>query len=180
LARACAAARPATKSEPDDPARLTDSVTFTGGGVAVRRRPKGRDMARALATADAYLAAQRRDSGALERLAGYILRHGGPLARADAAIETAIEDEGENLTRLLLRAEILVAQKRGEEAGGVMAKLEAWPDKRPAHLHRMARLYAGFGQHAAALAQAEAAAAGEPGNVAFRKTVEAMRGRLAK
>ncbi len=178
LARACAVARPAGKAHAADMSRLADSVTFAGGGLMIRRRNDTRDLTRALSTADAYLAAQRRDSGALERLAAYIVRHNGPLARAEAAIEAALEEDGETLPRLLLRAEIMVAQKRGEESEAAVARAAAAADKKPAQLHRLARLYATLGNGAAALECAEAAVAGEPGNAAFQRTLGAVRGRM--
>ncbi len=180
LARACVAARPANKAQPEDPARLVDAVMFLGGGVAVRRRSEGRELGRALSTADGYLAAQRRDSGALERLAAYIMHHGGSLARAEAAVDAALEGEGATLARLLLRAEILVAQKRGEEAETAVAQVAAWPDKLPADRHQLARLHAAIGQHPEALAEAQAAARAEPANAIFAKTLEKMQARAGR
>lgn len=180
LGRACVAARPAMKAQPDDPTRLADAVMFLGGGLVVRRRAEGRDLARALSTADGYLAAQRRDPGALERLASYIVYHGGSLARAEAAIDSALEGEGPTLARLLLRAEILVAQKRGEEAEQAVAQVAAWPEKRPADRHVLSRLYAAVGRHAEALAEAEAAVQAEPGNPNFAKTLEKLQARAGR
>jgi len=153
---------------------------FLGGGVAVRRRLEGRDMARGLSTADGYLAAQRRDPGAMERLASYIVHHGGSLARAEAALDAALEGEGPNLARLLLRAEILVAQKRGEEAESAVAQVAVWPDKRPTDRHQLARLHASLGQHAEALAEAEAAVKVAPANATFRKTLEKIQARVGR
>jgi hypothetical protein len=177
LARACIAARPAMKAQPDDPTRLADAVIFVGGGLVVRRRVEGRELARALSTADGYLAAQRRDSGALERLASYIVHHGGSLARAEAAVDAALEGEGPTLARLLLRAEILVTQKRGEEAELAVAQVAAWPDKRAADRHVLARLQAAVGRHAEALAEAQAAVHAEPANAIFAKTLEKLQAR---
>ena len=177
LARACIAARPAMKAQPDDPTRLADAVLFVGGGLVVRRRPERRELGRALATADGYLAAQRRDSGALERLASYIMHHGGSLARAEAAVDAALEGEGPTLARLLLRAEILVAQKRGEEAELAVAQVAAWPEKRPTDRHALARLHASVGRHPEALVEAQAAAQAEPGNANFAKTLERLQAR---
>jgi hypothetical protein len=180
LARACIAARPAIKAQPDDPTRLADAVIFVGGGLVVRRRLEGRELGRALSTADGYLAAQRRDSGALERLASYIVHHGGSLARAEAAVDAALEGEGPTLARLLLRAEILVAQKRGEEAELAVAQVAAWPEKSPADRHVLARLQASVGRHAEALAEAQAAAHAEPANAIFAKTLEKLQARAGR
>lgn len=180
LARACIAARPAMKAVPDDPTRLADAVMFLGGGMVVRRRLEGRELGRALSTADGYLAAQRRDPGALERLASYIMHHGGSLARAEAAVDAALEGEGPTLARLLLRAEILVAQKRGEEAVLAVAQVAAWPEKRPSDRHVLSRLQASVGHHAEALAEAQAAAQAEPGNALFAKTLEKLQARVGR
>ena len=180
LARACIAARPVTKAQPDDPTRLADAVIFVGGGLVVRRRLEGRELGRALSTADGYLAAQRRDPGALERLASYIVYHGGSLARAEAAVDAALEGEGPTLARLLLRAEILVAQKRGEEAELAVAQVAAWPEKRPAERHALARLHASVGHPADALAEAQAAVQAEPANATFARTLEKLQARAGR
>lgn len=156
--------------------RDVDEVHFLGGAVAVRRRAETRDLARALATADAYLTAQRRDSGALERLAGYVLRHGGPLSRADAAIDAAIESEGLDLARLLMKTEILIAQGRGEAVSEALAKAAVWPDAPAPYKYRLARLQVMAGDKDGALASVEAAVTLDPGNQAFRK----MRDNLLK
>jgi hypothetical protein len=139
--------------------RDVDEVHFLGGAVAVRRRAETRDLARALATADAYLTAQRRDSGALERLAGYVLRHGGL-----------------DLARLLMKTEILIAQGRGEAVSEALAKAAAWPDAPAPYKYRLARLQVMAGDKDGALASVEAAVTLDPGNQAFRK----MRDNLLK
>ncbi|MEJ0047193.1 MAG: hypothetical protein WDN04_14570 [Rhodospirillales bacterium] len=98
----------------------------------MRRRSEGRELGRALSTADGYLAAQRRDSGALERLAAYIMHHGGSLARAEAAVDAALEGEGATLARLLLRAGNPGGAETRRGAETAVAQVAAWPDKLPA------------------------------------------------
>ncbi len=174
LAQAGTARRPGGK--PQGQIRDADEISFLGSAVAIRKRAEKRDLSRALATADAYLTAQRRDAGALERLAAYVLRHGGALSRAEAAIDTAIEGEGLDLPKLLMKAEIMIAQARPKEVAEALARAAAWPDATAPLKHRLARLQAAAGDRAGARASAEEAVRLDPANAAFRKMLDNLAG----
>ena len=96
--------------------------------------------------------------------------------RKDRLEETARDIESSHS----VRAEILVAQKRGEEAELAVAQVAAWPEKRPADRHVLARLQASVGRHAEALAEAQAAVHAEPGNAIFAKTLEKVQARAGR
>jgi hypothetical protein len=174
LAQAASMRRPGSRAA--GPARDVDAVCFLGGAVAVRRRAEKRDLGRALATADAYLTAQRRDSGAQERLAAYILRHGGSASRADAAVDAAIESEGLDLSRLLMKIEIMIAQGRTKDVADLLAQAAGWPDTPAPLKHRLARLQMAAGDRAGARDSAAAAVRLDPANGAFRKMLESLGG----
>jgi hypothetical protein len=163
-------------AKPTEAAQMVDTVNFIGSAVIIRKRHAERDLSRALSTADAYVAAHRRDPGALERLAIYIMRHRGPLARADAAIQAAIDSEGPNMPRLLLRAEILQAQGRAEELAPVLAEASATATANAAQRHRLARIQITAGDTAGALANATTAVKLDAGNATYKKTLEQLQG----
>lgn len=170
------AQRPPTRAARQDTGALhllAETIAFVPGAVLLHRHAGEPDLSRALATADGYLAAHRRDAGALERLALYILRHRGPATRAEEAANAAILAEGPTLARLLLLADIQTLLQQLDDLRGTLGKAQQMTGS-PADHARLARLLAAQGERQAALAQALTAAALAPRNPAFAKLVESL------
>jgi len=161
-------------------ARMIDSISFIQSAVVIRKREESRDLARALSTADAYLAARKRDADALDRLAQYVLRHGGPMARAEELLDQATELSGPGLTRLTLRAEVYLAQNRGKEAVEALLAAAACPEElRPVQHFRLAKQLADHELLPAALVQARVASRLAPRNPAFKQFIATLESRIA-
>lgn len=114
---------------PQDLSDLVDTVVFFGGTVAIRKKDPARDIPRALATAQSYLAGNKTYSGnkklaalAHENLATYIVHHHGELDLADREVQKAMDVDGVSMARLVIRAEILQAQGKTEDAWKVISE----------------------------------------------------------
>lgn len=106
----------------------TDTMTFIGGAVVVRKR-KPRDVAPALAFVDQYLQSADKTPTQLLRLVEYILRHGGPLEHAERVVRDAASLGGPSPQTYGWRVEILCRQGRVPEAADVAAEAtRLWPD----------------------------------------------------
>jgi tetratricopeptide (TPR) repeat protein len=170
----------ALKSSHSAPAELTallDSATFFANAVALRRKHVSRDVSAALATADAYLPLRRRGAQAHENLAVYIMRNQGPIERAEAEVGKAIDAEGVTMSRLALRAEILLARHKIDEARATIAEAVTLTTTAPRVLLRLAKLQDGLGDLDGAIRSAEAAIALAP-HVGFAR--RALKQFLAK
>lgn len=93
-----------------------DRVTFLGAAVAIGKKPVKRDMAKALHFADTYLANHPGEAGALQRYAGYLVHHGGPIERAAAAARQAVELSGQQPECVRSYCSVLLAQGQIKEA----------------------------------------------------------------
>ena len=174
LATECMARRPENRF-----VRLIDSITFISSGVVIKKRDDQRDLGRALNTADAYLSARKRDANALDRMAQYVLRHRGPPARAEELLDQATELMGPGLVRLILRAEVYLAQGRTPEAVEALLAATACPEEGQAVQHfRLARHLVDQGQAEAALGQARIAVKLAPRNGGFKQLVTTLETQL--
>jgi tetratricopeptide (TPR) repeat protein len=153
---------------PMECAALVDSTMFFANAVALRRKHASRDVAAALATADDYLPQRRRGAQAHENLAVYIMRNQGPIERAEAEVGKAIEAEGVTMSRLVLRAEILLARDKIDEARRTVGEAVTLSTTAPRVLLRLAKLQDGLGDLDGAIRSAEAAIALAP-HVGFAK-----------
>ena len=158
---------------------MVDAVYFMGSGIVLRKKSKTRSITRAMAAADEYLAQRKTDAAAHERLADYILRHGGPPAKAMEALEVAIRQEGLDFNRLLLRGEIEAAMMRREVAIQTWRQAAALPDLTGADRYRLAWLFEDLDVIDAALAQALEAVRLQPRNPRCATLVAQLRGRGA-
>jgi hypothetical protein len=86
--------------------RDIDSVEFLRSALAIRKSDTSRDLASALAFADEYLRDHEPNADVHERLAQFIVKHGGPLGRAEAELKLALAIGGETAQRLRIYSEI--------------------------------------------------------------------------
>jgi tetratricopeptide (TPR) repeat protein len=147
---------------PMEVAKLVDSTMFFANAVAMRKKHTARDVPRALAMADAYLPGRRLGAQAHENLATYILRFDGPMERAEQEVQKAIDKDGISMSRLALRAELLLAQKNRKAAKQEIAEAAAQPPTTLRVLLQLAKLQEKTGDIEGAIKSAEAAIAMEP------------------
>jgi hypothetical protein len=147
---------------PMEVAKLVDETIFFANAMAMRKKDPARDVARALATAEDYLPGRKLGAQAHENLAGYILHHEGPLERAEQELQIAIDKGGLTMSRLVLRAELLMAQKNRKEAKKVIEEAAAQPPGSMRVLMQLAKLQEKTGDIPGAIKSAEAASAAEP------------------
>jgi hypothetical protein len=147
---------------PQEVAALVDSTIFFANAVAMRKKDPQRDVKRALAMADSYLPTRKLGAQAHENLAAYILRYEGPIERAAEEVQKAIDAEGVSMSRLALRAEILLAQKNRKEAKKVVAEAAMLPATTMRVALQLAKLQEKTGDIDGAIKSAEAAIALEP------------------
>ena len=114
-----------TAGPPREIVETVDSVTAIGGAVFIRKADPQRDVASALASVEDFAKAHPLDAGAQARLAQYILEHGGPVARARAAIDTAFELGEAVPERLRIKALVLMAEGDREAAAATLAEADA-------------------------------------------------------
>ena len=95
-----------------------DSVTFVGSAVAIRKRTP-RNTSAALAFAERQLQRSKAPADYHVRIAEYILRHSGPVERAERAVQEAIRISGRDANVLSRLVDVLDRQGRFEEAADV-------------------------------------------------------------
>jgi hypothetical protein len=110
IARRCFARDqvPHVQNVPDALVHMIDRVAFIGQAVALHKRDPARNIARGVATADAYLAAHEAGPELHENYAEWLLRHDGPNSDAVTALRRAMLDGHTTIKRRLLRAETLL------------------------------------------------------------------------
>jgi len=135
IARRCFARDqvPHAQNVPDALVHMIDRVSFIGHAVALHKRNPERNIARGVATADAYLAAHEAGPDLHENYAEWLLRHDGPNERAVTALRHAMLDGHATIKRRLLRAETLL---RNGETAAARAILEETAKARPGN-HQM-------------------------------------------
>jgi hypothetical protein len=147
---------------PMEVAKLVDTASYFANAVAFRKKDPVRDVARALATADTYLSSRKLGAQAHENLALYILMFEGDLGRATAELEKAFAKDGPSMSRLVTKAEILLAQKNRKEAKKAVAEAAAQPPGTMRVMVQLAKLQEKTGDIDGAIRSAEAACAIEP------------------
>jgi len=175
LSKECMARQPGNRF-----VRQIDQIGFIGGAIIIHKRTEGRDLGHALNTADAYLAARKRDADALDRMAYYVLRHNGPLARAEQWVDEATELGGDTMPRLMLRGEMNLALGRMVEAVEAFLAAAAYPVEGTAQQHyRLSRFLAKYEQLEAALGQARVAHRLAPRNPGYKNHMDGLAEQLA-
>jgi hypothetical protein len=147
---------------PREIAKLVDRVSFIANAVVVHKKQPERDVARALTTADHYLTGRSLGAQSHENLANYVLRNNGPILRAEQEVQNAIDAEGPSMSRLVLRAEILLAQNNRKEAKKAVLEAAAQPPTTARVTVQLARLQQRTGDIDGAIRSAEAAIAMGP------------------
>ena len=153
------------KTSRDIPAALTqlvDETVFFANAVALRKRDPRRDVERALATADSHFGKHRATAQGLENLAKYVVQHHGPLDRALALVQSAVDTHGASMSRSVMRAEIALASNDLEDVRQAVAHAL---DQRPGGLGivlRLAKLQETLGDLEGAIRTVESAAAKSP------------------
>jgi hypothetical protein len=122
IARRCFARGqvPHVQNLPDALVQTIDRVAFIGHAVALHKRDPARNIARGVATADAYLAAQETNPDLHENYAEWLLRHDGPNDRAVIALRHAMLDGHTNVKRRLLLAETLLRDGQAAPARAIL------------------------------------------------------------
>ena len=95
--------------------RNVDSVSFFAGGVALRKT-KSRDTAAALEHAEQYMSQIAPTADHLHRFAQFLLRHNGPLERAEQAARDAAGMNPGDFHPMITLSDILNRQGRIEDA----------------------------------------------------------------
>jgi len=131
LARSCVARRHIDGAEavPKQLAGLVDSVSFINGAAIIRKRGPAAGLDSAIAAAEAYMSDAAPHVGALERIALYIVRHGGSAAQAEAACELAIEAGSRALPLWCLYADTLLRAGREREAAEALVTGLSMPEQ---------------------------------------------------
>jgi hypothetical protein len=99
-----------------------DTVAFIDSAVVIHKRHTGRDTDRALAVAQRHIAERGLGAQARQRLAAYLLRHGGDIAAAEAESRDSLRGDAPSIRRLVTLAEILLTQKRVAEAAETLTQ----------------------------------------------------------
>jgi trans-aconitate methyltransferase len=176
IARRCFARDmvPPAQNVPDALVHMVDRVTFIGHAVALHKRDPARDVARGVATADAYLAAHEAGADMHENFAEWVLRHDGPNDRAVAALRHAMADGHATVKRRLLRAETLLRTGETEPARVILDEVAgARPGNHQVLLY-LATLQMRLGDRQAARSTRDAAYAGPPMNRDMRHRFEQL------
>jgi hypothetical protein len=179
VARRCLATV-AMKSVRKIPAEISaevDSVTFVGHAVIIRKKHDRRDVARAQATADAYLGARKLPLSSRDQYAAYLLRHGGSPEAIDAILRQALQAGGPSMARLSMLAENALNQGRTEEADALLKQAAAHSSRNDLVLRDLSRLQEAVGDIAGALHSAGLAAAATP-NARNKRLVARLQARL--
>jgi Flp pilus assembly protein TadD len=124
LARSClakAVADPAADATSVYLTEQTDSVSFIHSAVAVQKKA-ARDVAKALRVAEEVLRRRPATAAQYGRLAQYILRHNGPLDRAEALARQAVEKSNHAPEAADVLCGILVKHNRLDDAARVLTE----------------------------------------------------------
>jgi len=154
-----------------------DSITLFKRAALVRKKHAARDVPKAVAIAEAYLGEQQRLAGARDRLAAYVVRHGGPPDLAENILQASIEADKPSALRLLLRAENLARVGKTAEAAAVLKQAAECPPGLHLVMLRMATLQSSLGDLEGALQIARQAARQRPKH--YAKRVAALEQQLA-
>ncbi len=163
---------PATAPAPGCLLAQIDSITMIRGAVLIRKRAETRDVARAVDTAHAFMRTHVPGPGTRERLAEYILHHGGPLDRAEGILDEALAAEGESANRLRLKAHILISRDRADEARALLRQASSLAGAQVSDLRRITWLQNSQGDLAGAIETATRACDLAPQDGSLRKMRE--------
>ena len=153
---------------------LVDSVQFIGRAVLIRKKHEERNVARALATADAYVQDRKLPVSAQENIVAYVLSHRGPNAVAEQRLRDIIAMHGPNMWRLVLMAELHLKNGADGEAEQLVEQAAALEPMGHGVLVRLARLQEKFSDLQGALKNAQAAAELRPKNGAYRQLIKRL------
>jgi hypothetical protein len=176
LARRCFARGhvPAVHDLPGFAAEMVDRVAFLGHAVAIHKRTPLRNVARGVATAEAYLAEHPPGPEMELHYAEWLLAHDGPNDRAAAAVDAAMAGGLAHPQVRLLQAETL---RRFGDAATAQAIADAVAEQNLANHHvllALAALQLRLGDAAAALRTRNAAYAITPMSKDLRRRFELL------
>jgi hypothetical protein len=139
-----------------------DEVTFIKHAAIIRKAHTTRDVARAITTAQSYIETHELPRAAHDRLAAYLVRHGGPAEMAENILKDSIDAEDASILRLLLRAENLVRGGDLAAAAEIVRQAANCPPGYHLQMARMAKLQETLGDFEGALKSAQTALAQRP------------------
>jgi hypothetical protein len=149
--------------------QMVDRISFIRCAVIVHKRDPMRDVARAMAAGDIYLADQGAQPEMQANYAEWICAHDGPNDRAEAAVAAALAGGPANARTRLLQAETLVRAGENESAGAILKEIAATRQKHQPLLLHLAALQLRLGDSAAARSTYEAAQAAGPMSFQIRR-----------
>jgi hypothetical protein len=126
-----------------------DCIEYFSGAIAVRKRAARGDLSASLAFADEYMRDRTPDASMRDRLVQFILKHSGPLERAEAELKQAIEIGGETPSRVRMYSDIRLQQQRLPEAAELAARAAELAKDPVAWMHA-GNAFTNAGDHAAA------------------------------
>jgi hypothetical protein len=131
LARSCLARHniPGAERVPKHLLSQVDSVTFINSAAIIRKRGARVGLDEAIEGAVKLIADAKLGAVACDRLALFIVKHGGTQAQAQAACEAAIEAGSRSLPLWCLYADTMLRAGRKREAAAALFKALANPEK---------------------------------------------------
>ena len=146
--------------------QTVDAIEVVPGALVIHKKAASPNIRDALDFADEYLRGREPDANIHQRIGQFILRHDGPLDRAEAELKRAIEIGGETPERLHICSEIYAKEQRLPEAAA-MAERAASLSRDAHRWNHAGKLRTAHGDHAAAASAYRHATAIQPGNVEF-------------
>ena len=150
---------------PEVPAFVThmvDRVTFIRCAAILHKRNPTRDVVRAMAAAEAYLAEHGAQAGIQTNYAEWICRHDGPNERAASAVAAAQAGGAGDARARLLHAETLLRDGQNERARAILDDVAITQQRNHPLLLHLAALHVRLGDSAAARRTYESAQAMGP------------------
>jgi hypothetical protein len=130
--------------------QMVDRVSFIRCAAILHKRDPARDIARAIAEAENYLAACRADADMQANYAEWICAHDGPNDRAAKAVAAALAGGAGDARTRLLQAETLLRAGQEGPARTIADQIAATPQRHHPLLLHLAALQLRMGNSAAA------------------------------
>jgi Methyltransferase domain len=183
LAKSCLARSPQDDDDQDSirpTLEAVDSVDFFRSAVTIRKVGPTLDIESALRFADRYMQASA-PHGMHERLAQFIVKHNGPLDRAEAELKRAIEVGGQSPQTLSIYSDIKFRQGRLPEAADMAERAARTSSNPNGHLwSRAGTLRNRQGDLQSAVAAFQKAVELSPGNSLFQALLKSARERMER
>jgi hypothetical protein len=157
--------------------QMVDRISFIRCAAIVHKRDPMRDVARAMAAGEPYLASQGAQPEMQANYAEWICAHDGPNDRAEAAVVAALAGAPTSARNRLLKAETLLRAGENESAGAILKEVAATRQKHHPLLLHLAALQLRVGDSAAARSTYEAAQAVGPMSFQIRRGWDGLMGR---